>query len=164
MARLDWANRFSYSNSHFIPGWSSTSRSELLTPFFVYAADVHSKYFAWLISGNNSSNMTKPGILVFLILFGWCFPCVFSRRTHQRTRDAKKSRRQDRSSEDRLSVLAKVSTGQTPYKPHESAASLPKKQEQPTSSYAVRAANFSGPRDLSEKDKVFQQAFRFGAR
>ena len=163
MARLGLENRFSYSNTHLIPGWSSTSRSELLTPFFVYAADEHSKYFAWLISGNNSSNMTKPGILVFLILFGWCFPFVFSRRTHQRTRDEKKSRSQDQGSEER-SVLATVSTGQTPYKPQESAASFPKKQEKPTSSYVVRAANFSGPRDLSEKDKVFQQAFRFGAR
>ena len=106
--------------------------------------------------------MTKPGILVFLILFGWCFPFVFSRRT-QRTQDAKKSRSQDRNSEDG-SALAKVSTGQTPYKPQKSAASLPKKQEKPTSSYAAKAAYFSAPRDLSEKDKVFQQAFRYGAR
>ena len=161
MARLGWENRFSDSNTHLIPGWSSTS-SKLLTPCFAYA-DEHWKYYVWLISGNNSSNMTKPGILVFLILFGWCFPFVFLRRTHQRTRDEKKSRSQDQGSEER-SVLATVSTGQTPYKPQESAASLPKKQKKPTSSYAVRAANFSGPRDLSQKDKVFQQAFRFGAR
>lgn len=105
--------------------------------------------------------MTKPGILISLILFGWCFPFVFSRRTHQRTRDAKKS--QDRNSEDG-SALAKVSTGQRPYKSQKAAASLPNKQEKLTSSYAAKAAYFSAPRDLSEKDKVFQQAFRYGAR
>ena len=160
MARLGRENRFSDSNTHLIPGWSSTL-GKLLTSFFAYA-DEPSKYFVWLISGDNSGNMTNPGILVSLILFGWCFPFVFSRRT-QRTQDAKKSRSQDRNSEDG-SALAKVSTGQTPYKPQKSAASLPKKQEKPTSSYAAKAAYFSAPRDLSEKDKVFQQAFRYGAR
>lgn len=161
MARLGRENRFSDSNTHLIPGWSSTS-SKLLISFFAYA-DEPSKYFVWFISGTNSSNMTKPGILVFFILCGWCFPFVFSRRTHQGTRDAKKSRGQDRNNDDG-STLTKVSTGQTPYKPQISTASLPKKQKKPTSSYATRAANFSGPRDLSEKDKVFQQAFCYGAR
>jgi len=107
--------------------------------------------------------MKKPGILVFLILFGGCFPFVFSRRKHQRTRDAKKCRGQDRVSEDG-SASSKVSTGQTPYKPQESSVSLPKKQKKATLSYTARAAHFSRPQNLSEKDKFWQQAYRYGAR
>ena len=107
--------------------------------------------------------MAKPGILVFLILLGGCFPFVFSRRKHKRTRDTKRSRDQERSSED-VSALAKVSTVQTPYKPQESAVSLPKKQKKPTLSYVEKAAYFSGPQDLSEDDRFYQQAYRYGAR
>ena len=72
--------------------------------------------------------MKKPGILILLILFGWYFPFVFSRRKQQRTRDAKKRRRQDRGSENG-SALANVSTDQRRYKPQESAVSLPKKHK-----------------------------------
>lgn len=109
--------------------------------------------------------MTKPGILVFLILLGGCFPFVFSRRKHQRhgIREAKKSRGQNQRSDDGR-VLAKVSTDQTPYKPQESAVSLPKKQKKTTLSYAERAAYFSGPQNLSEEDRLYQQAYRYGAR
>ena len=118
----------------------------------------------WLISANNPSNMTKPGILVFLILLGGCFPLVFSRRKRKRTRDTQKSRDQQRGSEDG-SALAKVSTVQTPYKPQESAVSLPKKQKKPTLSYREKAAHyFSGPRDLSEEDRFYQQVYCHGVR
>lgn len=107
--------------------------------------------------------MMKPGILVFFLLFGGCIPFVLSRRKRQRTRDAKKCRGQDRSSEDG-SALANVSTDQTPYKPQESSSSLPKKKKKPTWPYAARAAQFAGPRNLSEEDKFYQQAYRYGAR
>ena len=107
--------------------------------------------------------MTKSGILVFLILFGGCFPFVFSRRKHQRTRDAKKIRGQDRGREDG-STSSKVANDKTPYEPQESSVSLPKKQKKTTLSYTARAAYFSGPRNLSEEDKFWQQAYRYGAR
>ena len=107
--------------------------------------------------------MTKPGILVFFLLFGGCFPFVFSRRKQKQTRDAKKRRGQDRSSEDG-SALANVCADQTPYKPQESSASLPKKQKKTTSSYAARAAHFSGPHNLSEEDMFWHQVYRYGAR
>jgi len=107
--------------------------------------------------------MIKPGILVFFLLFGGCIPFVLSRRKRQRTRDEKKCRGQDRSSEDG-SALENVSTDQTPYKPQESSSSLPKKQKKLTWSYAARAAHFAGPRNLSEEDKFYQQAYRYGAR
>ena len=127
VAILGRENHFSDSNTFFIRDWSSTS-SKLLTSFFAYA-DEPSKDFIWLISGNNYSSMTKPGILILLIiLFGRYFPFVFSRRKQQRTRDAKKCRRQDRGSENG-SALANVSTDQRPYKPQESAVSLPKKHK-----------------------------------
>ena len=107
--------------------------------------------------------MKKRGILVFLILLGGCFPFVFSRRKHKRTRDSKKSRGQNRGSEDGR-ALAKVSTDQTPYKSQESAVSRPKKQKKATLSYVERAAYFSGPQNLSEEDRLYQQAYRYGAR
>lgn len=122
------------------------------------------KYFIWLIFANNPSNMKKPGILVFLILLGGCFPFVFSRRKHQRTRDAKKSRRQNRGTSKDGRALAKVFTDQTPYEPQESAVSPPKKQKKPTLSYVEKAAYFSGPQNLSEEDKLYQQAYRYGVR
>lgn len=122
------------------------------------------KYFIWLIFANNPSNMKKPGILVFLILLGGCFPFVFSRRKHQRTRDAKKSRRQNRGTSEDGRALAKVFTDQTPYEPQESAVSPPKKQKKPTLSYVEKAAYFSGPQNLSEEDKLYQQAYRYGVR
>jgi len=107
--------------------------------------------------------MIKPGILVFFLVFCGCIPFVLSRRKRQRARDAKKCRGQDRSNEDG-SALANVSTDQTPYKPQETSSSLPKKQKKPTWSYAARAAHFAGPRNLSEEDKFYQQAYRYGAR
>lgn len=109
--------------------------------------------------------MMKLGIIVFFLLFGGCIPFVLSRKKRQRTRDAKKCRGQDRRTpaEDG-SALANVSTDQTPYKPQESSSSLPKKKKKSTWSYTARAAHFAGPRNLSEEDKFYQQAYRYGAR
>ena len=88
---------------------------------------------------------------------------MFIRRKHQRVRIAKRSRGQDQGSDDG-SAYAKVSTDQTPYKPQESAVGLPKKQKKTTLTYVEKAAYFSGPQNMSEEDKFWQQTYRYGAR
>lgn len=162
----DWAGESHQRILHTFHAWFQAgvfTSSNSQPPSGLFRPAYRKKYFIQLISANNPSNMTKPGILVFLLLFGGCFPFVFSRRKRQRARDAKTNRGQGRGSKDGSAPL-KVSTDQTPYKPQESSVSLPKKPKKPTWSYASRAAHFSGPQNLSEEDKFWQQAYHYGAR
>ena len=103
--------------------------------------------------------MLNPGIPILLLLFGGCFPFVFSRTKRRRSRDAKKGHLKDSEC-----TPSKVPNDQTPNKLQESSLSVPQKQKKPTRSFFERASHFSGPQDLSDKDKFWLQAFRHGAR
>ena len=97
---------------------------------------------------NNPTSMINPGISILLLLFGGCFPFVFSRTKRRRTRDAKKGRL-----EGSECTPSKVSNDQTPNKLQEFSLSVPQKQKKPTRSFLARLSHFSGPQDLSDEDK-----------
>ena len=100
--------------------------------------------------------MIKSGILILLLLFGGCFPFVFSRRKRQRNRAAEKIW-----IEDGECAPSGVSNDQTPYKPQEHTVPENNKKKQNLTCLS-RASRFSGPQDLSGEDKLWLQAYRFG--
>ena len=110
------------------------------------------------LSEHKPGNMLKLGILIILLLFGGCFPFVFSRRKRQRNRAAEKKR-----IEDGERTPSGVSNGQTPYKLQEHTVPENNKKKQ-TGTCLSRASRFTGPQDLSEEDKLWLQAYRFGLR
>lgn len=144
--------RFSESNTYFRVEFSRPETAPGL-----YWRDA--KYYIQFVSVYNPGNIMKSGILVLLLLFGGCFPFVFSRRKRQRTRDSKKGRLEDGGCSP-----SKASSDQTPCKLQESSLSAPQKQKKPTRTFLSRASHFSGPQDLSDEDKLWLQAFRYGLR
>ena len=102
--------------------------------------------------------MLNPGIPILLLLFGGCFPFVFSRTKRRRTRDSKKGCRKDSKYPP-----SNVSNDQTPNKLQESSLSVPQKKKKPTQTFLARASHFAGQQDLSDEDKFWLQAFRYGA-
>ena len=92
--------------------------------------------------------MNKAGILFVLFLFGGCFQFIFKRK-RQRSQDRSRKGHVD----DNMATTPQQSRRVT------------NEQGKATRTFHSRASHFSRrPQNLSEEDKLWLQAFRYGAR
>ena len=101
------------------------------------------------------NNMSAAGVLSVIFLFCGCFQFIFFKRKQQRTRDKRKGHIQGRQDGSTGSV--------TPSKVQQT-SHLHKEQKKTTPRFSSRASHFSRPQSLSDTDKLWVQAFRYGCR